>query len=153
MQKGFTLMEMLVVVLIIGILTAIALPQYQTATERARTTEAISNGRVLLESMNRALTERPEELPNDKTALDVKLGGGSWTSSSEFATKDFTYDISNGTHLVITRNLGNGESYQLHMYNRYDATKDGDLECKWAGETGEYICHLLEGQGYTSSAL
>jgi prepilin-type N-terminal cleavage/methylation domain-containing protein len=41
MKKGFTLLEMLVVVLIIGILSAIALPYYQNAVESSRTTEVV----------------------------------------------------------------------------------------------------------------
>ena len=53
MQKGFTLIELMIVVAIIGILAAVALPAYQDYTVRAR----VSEGMVLAASAKTAVAE------------------------------------------------------------------------------------------------
>jgi type IV pilus assembly protein PilA len=53
-QKGFTLIELMIVVAIIGILAAVALPAYQDFTIRAKITEGISLASAIKGSMAEA---------------------------------------------------------------------------------------------------
>ncbi len=54
MQKGFTLIELMIVVAIIGILAAVALPAYQDYTVRAKVSEAVIAGSSVKGMMSEA---------------------------------------------------------------------------------------------------
>ncbi|HEZ7888383.1 TPA: pilin [Neisseria meningitidis] len=68
LQKGFTLIELMIVIAIVGILAAVALPAYQDYTARAQVSEAI----LLAEGQKSAVTE-------------YYLNHGTWPSNNSSA--------------------------------------------------------------------
>ncbi|EMS2811429.1 pilin, partial [Neisseria gonorrhoeae] len=70
LQKGFTLIELMIVIAIVGILAAVALPAYQDYTARAQVSEAI----LLAEGQKSAVTEyylNHGEWPENNTSAGV----------------------------------------------------------------------------------
>lgn len=78
MQKGFTLIELMIVVAIIGILAAIAIPQYQNYVTRAK----YQDGSAALESIKTATALCIQENGGDPTACDTDADIGTTMPTS-----------------------------------------------------------------------
>ena len=126
-NRAFMLIELLVVVLIIGILAAIALPQYQTAVEKSRLTEAMVIMRAIRDAQLRYYLANGTYAGQTKIAdLDITIPGTVATmSSTRIETKYFVYGPNNsvGTALAIayrvnTAGLDNPtkSAYGLEIY-------------------------------------
>ena len=168
MQKAFTLIELLVVVLIIGILAAVALPQYEKAVEKARLSEALS----IVSSLQKAIDVWVFEngmytgphtgnidtnfLGNSATGvLDIDLPSGfdcSFSDGTECLGKNFSYSAGCGDSCWITvaRYVNGNVAYSINWLKKSQSSSWIGDECDYYPDilaAGETICKGLEAQG------
>lgn len=141
-KSAFTLIELLVVVLIIGILAAIAVPQYQKAVEKARAAEVIT------------------WIGNAKKAVNIwLLAEGGLPAEGE----DIAFLKDGGLSIDLTTGL-NCSSERSWCYNKYfvynaqcdeggcmvggGRTDNGNVE---TGVHSEFTLRTSDGQTWTAS--
>ena len=98
-KKGFTLIEILVVILIIGVLATIAVPKYQKTVWKSRSVELLQNAKALNNAKQvYALANGTD--PTDISALDLSWPGFTNTCSSDFSA----YGINSSTSKMCLSN-------------------------------------------------
>ena len=162
-NKGFTLIEMLVVVLIIGILAGIALPQYQMAVTKAKVASILPLMRRWKDAMAEYKLQHGsyckvgqdghcEEWPN---AEEIGVSWPSdWGCSSDGTECDNDYwndCMSNeeGTGYVYCSHWTNDGEFSIYMYQPDDPDCEvcrGKIVCYADGEEGNKVCKALGGK-------
>ena len=99
MNKAFTLIELLVVVLIIGVLTSIALPQYNKAILRARGAEALTMMRSVIPAIEEYM------LANDAFPPSWDVLTVSGNKLSKYAADNDTLTAGNYRYILVNGRL------------------------------------------------
>lgn len=135
-QTGFTLIELLVAILIIGILAAIALPQYRMAVEKARVMGYLPGLRTLRGALERyqlqtgELSCRLDVLDIEPPAGGVYIGG------------DIVYPDGSRYHIQ-----GGGECESIYYYPAAD-TASRNLSIESYLDSKRFICWAYENDAF-----
>ncbi|EPI1442960.1 pilin, partial [Neisseria gonorrhoeae] len=122
LQKGFTLIELMIVIAIVGILAAVALPAYQDYTARAQVSEAI----LLAEGQKSAVTEyylNHGEWPEDNDKAGVASAS---TIKGKYVQK---VEVTNGVVTATMASTGVNKEIQGKKLSLWAKRQDGSV--KW----------------------
>ncbi|ACC98936.1 PilE-like protein [Elusimicrobium minutum Pei191] len=143
-NNAFTLIELLVVVLIIGILAAIALPQYTKAVEKSRAAETLLVGRAIKDAQERYFLSTGSYTTKFED-LDIDIPGTSSSEGVVFTLKNYKYSLSNTTHIYSVPNKNSFNHWFDYCYNNItpysSCPQPGATYCVYNyGTDGERLC-------------
>ncbi len=158
-KKGFTLIEMLVVVLIIGILAGIALPQYQMAVTKAKVASMLPLMRRWKDALQEYKLQHGSYFTEDGNLPDADTLGVNWPSDWE-CWDDTKTACGNNYWAECFANEDNGNVYCLHIFDgddnfliiMYQPDEDsaegvaGMITCEAEGTNSDKVCKALGGK-------
>jgi len=148
-KKGFTLLELLVVVLIIGILAAVALPQYQRVKEKTIMAEGIQIAKQIAEANMRYYLVNNEYV-DDIQNLDIDFGGKREELYDTYRTITDNFTISSTNQSRTYKALVQRNPFNVTYYIYMDRGDSDVVKCRSisGSKIQKELCNKLNADGH-----
>jgi type IV pilus assembly protein PilA len=140
-QKGFTLIELMIVVAIIGILAAIAIPAYQDYTIRSQVTEGLNLAGAVKAAVAETYADKGVWPADNQEAGIVNAAGAAVDPSGKYVTK---VQVGTGTISITYGNQANANILNKVLALRPRISKNDDVIWLCGFNKGDGIAVLLD---------
>jgi type II secretion system protein G len=136
-RKGFTLIELMIVIAIIGVLAAIAVPNFSAARRKARAKACIANMKLLENALQQYDMDNPPGSNAGANATTSVCPNGSPVSTTQFSLaqsgyvqKDPACPVLAQTTSYSVARRGATQGYAIYVFCRYHQSIDYAMKIK-----------------------
>jgi type IV pilus assembly protein PilA len=140
MQKGFTLIELMIVVAIIGILAAIAIPQYQTYVSKSQVQRVVAEAGAIKTAIEACILDGKTAIGDGAGECDPQATGSTLLDDGDTAQTSLTLPAGTGVPQVTNPLTGTDDTITATFGSSAAIALQGETITWTRADSGTWTC-------------